>query len=124
MSKTNGHDQSGRGLTPPCEWCGRAIKHVAGYWHAVKGVERGYDPLACEESENGFHDPGEAGRSPSRSSAADVSGCDQQFVADVLHDCLSSFQNIEGDAALTFDRDGAVEYLLSPASGLRIEVNE
>lgn len=45
------------------------------------------------------------------------------FIADVLHDCLSSFQNIEDDH-LTFDRDGAVEYLLSPASGLTITLED
>lgn len=47
------------------------------------------------------------------------------FIADVLHDCLSSFQGLDhSEGVCCFDRDAAVEYLLSPASGLRIEVDD
>lgn len=50
---------------------------------------------------------------------------ERSFVADVLHDCLSSFQGLDhSEGVCCFDRDAAVEYLLSPASGLRIEVAE
>lgn len=42
----------------------------------------------------------------------------EAFVADVIHDCLSSFQGPDHDGG--FDRAGAVAYLLSEASGLRI----
>ena len=32
-----------------CEWCGRAIdRDEQGRWYAVKGAERGYDPLVCD----------------------------------------------------------------------------
>lgn len=49
----------------------------------------------------------------------------ESFVADVLHDCLSSFQGLDhGEGVCCFDREAAVAYLLSPASGLRIEVDE
>ncbi len=43
------------------------------------------------------------------------------LVADVLHDCLSSFQ---GWGGVPFDREAAVEFLLSPASGLTIRIAE
>jgi hypothetical protein len=47
----------------PCEWCGRAIHSPMGsrYWLAVKGVERGYDPMACEASNDGKHNPAASG---------------------------------------------------------------
>lgn len=40
--------------------------------------------------------------------------CD--FVRDLLDDCLSSFHGPDG-----FDRVAAIDFLLSPSSGLRIE---
>lgn len=41
-----------------CDWCGRAIaRTIYGRWYAVKGVERGYDPMACEASDDGQHGP-------------------------------------------------------------------
>lgn len=50
--------------TPPCEWCGRAIYRGTylgePVWLAVKGEERGYDPLTCEASDDVRHDPGAA----------------------------------------------------------------
>lgn len=39
----------------PCEWCGRAIYRGEKCWLSVKGVERGYDPVLCDESDDGFH---------------------------------------------------------------------
>lgn len=37
-----------------CEWCGRAVVQDGnGRWIAVKGAERGYDPLFCAASEDG-----------------------------------------------------------------------
>lgn len=43
-----------------CEGCGRAIGRTASVrWYAVKGEERGYDPLACEASDDGRHEPAE-----------------------------------------------------------------
>lgn len=42
---------------PHCDWCGRAIKATEGRWEAVKGTERGYDPLACDENPDGAHEP-------------------------------------------------------------------
>lgn len=42
----------------PCEWCGRAVRQDdAARWFAVKGAERGYDPLACDASDDGTHNP-------------------------------------------------------------------
>lgn len=47
------------------------------------------------------------------------------FIKDVLHDCLSSFQGLDhGEGVCCFDRDAAVEYLMSPASGLTITVED
>lgn len=47
-------------MSPYCEWCGRAIRQQDGRWLAVKGVERGYDPVACEaNTEDGLHEPAE-----------------------------------------------------------------
>lgn len=48
---------------PYCDWCGRAISQAkfqrSGLrWFAVKGVERGYDPLFCDANpEDGKHEP-------------------------------------------------------------------
>lgn len=48
---------------PYCDWCGRAIyqaklRRSVLRWFAVKGVERGYDPLACDANpEDGQHEP-------------------------------------------------------------------
>lgn len=48
---------------PWCDWCGRAIyqakfQYSGLRWFAVKGVERGYDPLVCEaNTDNGQHEP-------------------------------------------------------------------
>lgn len=37
------------GSDAACEWCGRAIdRDEQGRWYAVKGAERGYDPLVCD----------------------------------------------------------------------------
>ncbi len=48
---------------------------------------------------------------------------DEETVAEVLHDCLSSFQGrLDHEGACCFDRHAAVEYLLSEASGLTISV--
>ena len=39
-----------------CDWCGRAIRRVAGAgWWAVKSEERGYDPLICDANPEGHH---------------------------------------------------------------------
>lgn len=40
-----------------CQWCGRAIKPEAGAWAAVKGRERGYDPLMCDANDSERHEP-------------------------------------------------------------------
>lgn len=40
-----------------CEWCGRAIERAGDRWRAVKGEERGYDPLACDASDDSQHHP-------------------------------------------------------------------
>lgn len=46
------------GVRPPgpppvaCEWCGRAIRQVAGLWMALKADERGYDPLYCDAADD------------------------------------------------------------------------
>lgn len=62
----------GRETTPHCDWCGRAIRHVPGTgWWAVKGEERGYDPLICEASEDGSHTPAEG-----REAAPEPTSCD------------------------------------------------
>lgn len=45
---------------PFCGWCGRAIylQLPEGRWEAVKGRERGYDPIACEaNTDDGRHEP-------------------------------------------------------------------
>lgn len=48
---------------PYCDWCGRAIflaklQRSGVRWLAVKGVERGYDPLTCDaNTEDGIHEP-------------------------------------------------------------------
>jgi endogenous inhibitor of DNA gyrase (YacG/DUF329 family) len=39
--------------TAACEWCGRAVaQNPEGRWYAVKGEERGYDPLTCDASDD------------------------------------------------------------------------
>lgn len=45
-------------LTVACEWCGRAIRQADGDWIAVKGEERGYDPVYCAAADDtGRHEP-------------------------------------------------------------------
>lgn len=40
-----------------CMWCGRAVyQNADGDWLAVKGEERGYDPLICDSPENDRHE--------------------------------------------------------------------
>lgn len=49
----------------------------------------------------------------------------RDFLADVLHDCLSSFQGLDhSEGVCCFDRERAVEYLLSPSSGLMISLSD
>lgn len=49
-----------------CEWCGTALMRIAGHdgwvWIAVKGKERGYNPVTCAASDDGRHSPDEADR--------------------------------------------------------------
>lgn len=40
-----------------CDWCGRAIVREWDAWHAVRGAERGYDPITCDAAEDGLHEP-------------------------------------------------------------------
>lgn len=52
-------------------------------------------------------------------------GRDQTLIADVLQDCLSSFQGrVQHDGVCCFDRDAAVDYLLSEHSGLTITLSD
>ena len=45
-----------------CEWCGRAIYRAGHVWLAVKGVERGYNPLYCDANDDdGRHEPAATG---------------------------------------------------------------
>lgn len=76
---------AGRVYSEPvaCEWCGRAIDcDEQGRWYAVKGKERGYDPLVCDavaDRNDTDHSPA-PGRTPSRSSTPEEGSMNEQVL--------------------------------------------
>jgi len=57
-----------------CDWCGRAIRPGPDglAWLAVKGTERGFDPAACDASDDGRHEPRTWRHQPTADVAAGV----------------------------------------------------
>lgn len=86
-----------------CEWCGRAVAQDAeGRWYAVKGEERGYDPLVCDVAGDGRHSPDQ----PTSAAGTVV----YQVSNGLWYDCCDACRTVHGpwkseDDARAFGRE-------------------
>jgi hypothetical protein len=112
-------------MTPPKSWaqaCGESMqaKIDAGWQKDAEGVW--WPPSVTESRCPRCGQPWSSHPHTTDAQWAEYpTDCAETHVADVLHDCLSSFQGHNG---VDFDREAAVQYLLSPASGLRVLLSD